>query len=194
MKHLTRVFARWGLTLHIYVSMAGFILVLFFAITGLTLNHEDFGRSGPRVTTSTIAVPSSLLNGGDERAITRHLQSVVAMSSPITNYRADPDQIDVTFTAPGKRTRIVINRATGSAEVEAETRGWLGQLGDLHKGLDSGSAWKWVIDLTAVLLTISSLTGIVTLLGLPKRRVVGLLAGVVSLVILAILFLVWVPR
>ena len=31
--------ARW---LHIYGSMASFAVVLFFAVTGLTLNHQDW--------------------------------------------------------------------------------------------------------------------------------------------------------
>ena len=43
MRHVVRVVGHWGLLLHIYISMAGFTLVLLFAITGVTLNHEDFG-------------------------------------------------------------------------------------------------------------------------------------------------------
>jgi hypothetical protein len=78
--------------------------------------------------------------------------------------------------------------------VEAETRGLLGKLGDLHKGQDSGRAWKWLIDVTAVLLTLSSITGIVTLLVLPKRRNLGLFVGLVSAGVLVAIYLVWVPR
>ncbi len=52
MKHAVREVARWGLTLHIYISMTGFLLVLFFAVTGLTLNHDNFGLDGPRVATT----------------------------------------------------------------------------------------------------------------------------------------------
>ena len=34
----TAVLVRW---LHIYLSMASFAIVFFFAVTGLTLNHAD---------------------------------------------------------------------------------------------------------------------------------------------------------
>jgi len=51
MKRLVRDAAHLAFTLHIYFSMAGFVLVLLFAVTGLTLNHDDFGWSEP--TTST---------------------------------------------------------------------------------------------------------------------------------------------
>ncbi len=54
--------------------------------------------------------------------------------------------------------------------------------------------WKWIIDLTAVLLTISSLTGIVTLISLPRRRKLGLAAGLTGAVALAVIYFVWVPK
>jgi hypothetical protein len=37
-KRKTAMLARW---LHIYLSMASFAIVFFFAVTGLTLNHAD---------------------------------------------------------------------------------------------------------------------------------------------------------
>ena len=35
MKHLLRHAGLWARTLHIYASMAGFLLVLLFAVTGM---------------------------------------------------------------------------------------------------------------------------------------------------------------
>jgi len=186
--------ARWGLTLHIYLSMAGFLLVLLFAVTGLTLNHEDFGWSQPRITHSTITLPLDLVQHPDERAIGDWLRATLRMPTPVTHFRADADQIDVMMTAPGRHTQVTISRRDGRAEVEAETRGALGTLDDLHKGLDSGPLWRWIIDITAVLLTISSLTGIVTLLTLPRRRKIGFVVGLLAAVVIAVLYLLYVPR
>jgi hypothetical protein len=193
-RHAVRAVARWGLTLHIYLSMTGFLLVLLFAITGLTLNHDDFGLSEPRTTTSMTMVPSALLAHPDERAIVEHLRAAIAVRPPATRYREDPDVIELAFAAPGRRTTVTITRADGTARVESETRGLLGRIGDLHKGQDSGRAWKWLIDVTAVLLTLSAVTGIVTLLALPKRRNLALLVGLVSAGVLVAIYLVWVPR
>ena len=61
MKHTFRVITHWGLLIHIYVSMVGFTLVLLFAVTGLTLNHQDFGLSNPEITTKTISIPAELM-------------------------------------------------------------------------------------------------------------------------------------
>jgi uncharacterized protein len=193
-KRLLRSITRLALTLHIYLSMAGFVLVLLFGITGLTLNHDDFGFSQPQVTTTTLSLERSLVVNPDKDAIAGELTRQLAIRSPVTEYRADDHEVDVTFTAPGSRVQVTIDRTDGTAHVERETRGLIGRIDDLHKGLDSGRVWSWIIDLTAVLLICSALTGIATLLSLPKRRVRGLLAGAIAFGVLVMVYLIWVPR
>jgi hypothetical protein len=50
-------------------------------------------------------------------------------------------------------------------------------INDLHKGRDTGAAWSVVIDVSAVLMTVSSLTGLALLCTLRRRRVPGLLVA-----------------
>src|ERR1700730_9057108 len=141
MKHIVRVVGHWGLLLHIYISMAGFTLVLLFAITGLTLNHDDFGRSPPRITKFAIVLPADFLERPEQSALGQRLRETLGVRSPITDYREDSEEIQVTFAAPGRRTVVTVNRAQRMGEVETETRGILGKLDDLHKGFDSGPVW-----------------------------------------------------
>jgi hypothetical protein len=194
MKHVIRVISHWGLLLHIYVSMSGFTLVLLFAVSGLTLNHQDFGFGNPKVTTTSIALPMALLTTPDRTAIGNQLKGAIGIRSEITDYHEDPDQIQVIFAVPGKRTLVTISRADGRSEVESETRGMLGTIDDLHKGFDSGRAWYWIIDITAVLLTISSLTGMITLLALRARRRSGFIVGSLGVAMVVSIYLIWVPR
>ena len=165
-----------------------------FAVTGLTLNHDDFGWSEPTTSTTTLTLPASLLDRPSQEAIGQYLRGVLGLQSPAMKYRADDDEIDVTFTAPGSRTQVMIHRADGAAQVESESRGLFAKLDDLHKGLDSGNVWSGVIDITAVLLILSSITGIVTLVSLPKRRVMGFVAGGSVAAVLAIVYWLAVPR
>src|SRR5262249_45186434 len=139
---------------------------LLFGATGLTLNHQDFGLSEPRVTTAEITLAKSIVDNPDKEAIEQCLREKLGLRSRSTDYHEDSDQIQMTFATPGARTIVTINRADGSAEVEQEKRGMLGKLGDLHKGLDTGRAWFWVIDVAGMLLVVSSLTGMVTLIAL----------------------------
>jgi uncharacterized protein len=100
----------------------------------------------------------------------------------------------MTFAAPGVRTLVTVNRADGSAEVEKESRGFLGRLGDLHKGLDTGKVWYWTIDVAAMLIVISSLTGIITLLALRARRRTGFAVGALGVLTVLAIYLLWVPK
>jgi uncharacterized protein len=194
MKHTFRVITHWGLLIHIYVSMVGFTLVLLFAITGLTLNHQDFGLSNPGITKTMIALPAEVLEHPEQVVISRHLQDALGLRSAASDYREDDSEIQVVFAVPGKRTLVTINRANRTAEVEAETRGFLGKLDDLHKGFDAGPAWYWIIDLSAILLTVSSLTGMVTLFSLRARRKSGLVVGAIGMATVVVIYIVFVPQ
>jgi len=78
--------------------------------------------------------------------------------------------------------------------VESETRGVLGKIDDLHKGFDSGPTWYWVIDISAVILIVSSITGMITLLALRARRRSGFIVGSLGVALIFAIYLVWVPR
>src|SRR5262245_37957858 len=194
MKHVVRVIAHWALLAHIYVSMAGFTLALIFGVTGLTLNHQDFGWSEPRIATSQIILDKSLIDNADQVAIEQCLRQRLGLRWPPTDYRDDPDQIQITFAAPGARTAVTINRANGTAEVERENRGFMGKLGDLHKGLDVGKVWYGTIDVVAILLVISSLTGMVTLVALRARRRTGFAVCALGILTVIAIYVMYVPK
>ena len=194
MNHVVRAFAHSALHIHIYVSMAGFTLALLFGATGLALNHQDFGFSNPRITKSEIVLDKGLLAHTDQATIEQHFRRTLGIQSPSTDYHDDADQIQVTYAAPGARTVVTINRKDGRAEVEKESRGLLGRLGDLHKGFDSGTVWYWTIDVAALLIVVSSLTGIVTLLALRHRRRIGFTLGLLGVLTVFVIYELWVPK
>ena len=193
-KHIVRVITHWALLTHIYISMAGFALAFLFGATGLTLNHQDFGLSEPRIQTSVIAMDKDLVNNSDSAGVEEYLREKLQIRSPSTDVHEDSDQIQMTFAAPGGRTVVTINRADGKAEVEKESRGWLGRLDDLHKGFDTGRVWYWTIDLAAIILMISSLTGMVTLVSLRARRGTGFALCALGILTVLAIYFIWVPR
>jgi hypothetical protein len=194
MKHVLRRIAHWGLLVHIYISMAGFTLALLFGATGLTLNHQDFGLSDPRIATSEIILDKNLVENPDQATIEKCLRQELGIRAPSTDYHDDPDQIQMTFAAPGTRTVVTINRVDGKGTVEKESRGFLGTIGDLHKGFDAGKVWYWTIDVAAVLLVISSLTGMITLVALRARRRTGFTICVLGILTVIALYIIWVPK
>jgi uncharacterized protein len=193
-KHVLRVITHWALLAHIYVSMAGFTLALLFGVTGLTLNHQDFGLSEPQITKSEVSLDTELVKGDDPTALEKCVRQTLGLQWPSTDYHADPDQIQITFAAAGGRTLVTIDRATGKADVEKETRGFMGKLGDLHKGFDTGKVWYWTIDVAAALLIVSSLTGIITLVALRARRRTGFAICALSVLSVLAIYVIYVPK
>jgi hypothetical protein len=194
MKHVVRVITHWALLTHIYLSMAGFTLALLFGTTGLTLNHQDFGLGEPQTTRSEITIEKNLIDNPDRAAIEECLRRKLGIRSPSTDYHDDPEQIQITFAAPGRRTVATINRSDGKGEVEQETRGFLGKLDDLHKGLDSGRVWFWAIDIAGALIVLSSLTGMVTLVALRARRRTGFIVCALGVLTVVLIYAAWVPK
>src|SRR4249919_2952813 len=106
MKRVVRLVTHWGLVFHIYVSMAGFVLTLLFAVTGLTLNHQDFGAGDPVVTTTSMDLPADLATHGGRDVVTPWIKGQLNLATPASDYREDDQQIQVTFAAPGHRTLV----------------------------------------------------------------------------------------
>ena len=65
-EHRRRLLKKWSRTLHIYLSMLGLLGILFFAATGLMLNHaESFGLHQPRTRRVEGVIPPDLLKAPD---------------------------------------------------------------------------------------------------------------------------------
>ena len=66
----------------------------------------------------------------------------------------------MTFKGPGYAADAFIDRETGHYTVTQSYHGLVAILNDLHKGRDTGPAWSILIDVSAILLTLISLTGL----------------------------------
>jgi hypothetical protein len=182
--------SRW---LHIYLSMASFVILLFFAATGLTLNHAERFSGRPSVAQAKGKVEIEWVKAEDaavdESAIVERLRKAHGVKGALTDFRLDESQVSVSFKGPGYEADAFINRETGEYEL-TETRGGLvAALNDLHKGRDTGLAWSRLIDASAVLMALVSLTGLVLIWFIKRRRLSGLmLAGACGVVCYLIYF------
>jgi hypothetical protein len=172
--------SRW---LHIYLSMASFVILLFFAVTGLTLNHSERFSASPRVTQIKGKVEIKWIKAEDaavdKLAIVEHMRQTHGVKGALSDFRLDESEASVSFKGPGYAADAFIDRETGEYELTETRSGLIAALNDLHKGRDAGRVWSWLIDASAVLMTVVSLTGLVLIWLLKRRRLSGLmLAGV----------------
>jgi uncharacterized protein len=173
-KRRAAALARW---LHIYLSMASFTILLFFAVTGLTLNHPDWFAQQQVTVQFEGAVDNGWVLPGRDPAkvnIVEYFRVRQGIQGAVSDFRVDESECDITFKGPGYAADVVIERSSGQYRLTVNRMGLAAVLNDLHKGRDTGSVWAQVIDLSAVLMTFVSLTGMVLILFLYKRRLSGL--------------------
>jgi hypothetical protein len=190
-KRQIMVLSRW---LHIYLSMASFGILFFFAVTGLTLNHVDWFTSQQR----TIQVRGSIdpKYAGQDVAkleIVEHLRTAHRIQGAVKDFRVEERDLSVAFKGPGYSADVFIDRATGRYELTETRMGFFAVMNDLHKGRDSGKAWSVIIDVSAVLMTLVSATGLLLIFFLQKKRLSGLLAAAAGTVLCYLGYLAWVP-
>jgi hypothetical protein len=187
--------SRW---LHIYGSMASLALVLFFAVTGITLNHQDwFASQQVTVERHGTINPSSLRTaapeGVDKLQVVEYLRSDAGLRGALSDFRIDDGQCELVFKAPGYEASAVVDRATGRFDITETRMGFAAVINDLHKGRDTGAAWKAAIDVSAVLLVFISVTGLTLLYFVHKYRLAGIILFGAGALTTCMVYVVWVP-
>ena len=188
MKAQTYQVLRW---LHIYTSMISLLIVLFFSVTGVLLNHPAWtlGVSGTRHTLKG-TLPQDWKAGGavDWLKVTAFLKTQPGLHGTAGDFRTDAFGDTLSLRAPGYSADLTIDPRTGTYTASTDAQGWVAGLNDLHRGRDAGPAWSVALDLAGYFLTLIALTGLGLLLYLKKIRaaaLITLLAG--SLAVLALM-------
>ena len=189
--------ARWMRWLHTYSAMLVLLLLLFFAITGITLNHPELSSSlGKTSQQLELELPEqlpdllSLPEAEQQAAIALYVswlqQEHQLMGGYSLNFSPEDEVLEVDFKRPAGYASVVIDLAERKAELDAEFAGYLTLMNDLHKGRYAGSSWKWLIDITAVFCVLFALSGFYLLWRQPNRRDFGNATAVAG-VLLALL-------
>lgn len=194
MLDLKREILKWSRTIHIYLSLSAFFMFLFFAVTGVMLTHDSFGMDQMVATNGTGKIPADVAMKGEQAAVEAAVRSAFHVSIPLVNFNPSEDEIEITFAGPARRAQVFIHRDSGEAEATFEDRGFVGLMADLHKGAETGWAWRYLLDVVSVWIALSSITGVIMLLAMPKRRALGLIFGVLGGLITIAAYAVYVPR
>lgn len=184
---------RWMRWLHVYTSMISLIVVLFFGLTGITLNHPDWTLGGSEESTShTGTLPDGYVDGSgnvDFLSVSEYVRETFDVSGEVTDHRLEGDQGAIAYAAPGYTADLTFSVADGTFTLDVTQQGYVAVMNDLHKGRDAPSSWKVVIDLAAGLLVLVSITGLGIQLFQRKRRTRALVfAGAGLLVTIVFVF------
>ena len=193
-KRKTATISRW---LHVYLSMVSFAILFFFAATGLTLNHQQWFAKQQKTLQTRGRMNVQWLRTADRSVdklqVVEYLRGRHKITGAVSDFRIDDGQAAVSFKGLGYTADAFIDRDSGEYDLTESRMGLAAVLNDLHKGRDSGQAWSLIIDISAVLMTLVSATGLVLVCFLQKKRFSGLLAAVVGSVLCVAIFALGVP-
>jgi uncharacterized protein len=182
-------FQKWSRIVHVYTSMISLLVVLFFAITGVTLNHPDwtFGTSGSRTETSG-SLPAGWNADGkvDWLVVSEHLRSADNVHGAVAEHDGDVTDATITFLGPGYQADAFITK-DGTYDLTVTTQGAMAVINDLHKGRHTGTSWRWLIDVSGIGLAVVAFTGMTLQFFLRKRRRSAFVSAGVGTIILGFL-------
>ncbi len=174
--------------------MLGLLVMLLFAITGITLNHGNwFGAEKPLTVERRGQVPTALLAARDDLRIVEHVRQTFGIRGAMANYTTTDDDVAVAFREPGQVWDVTIERSTGAMTAHHEQYNFAAIINNLHRGRYTGKAWSWVIDISALLIVLACATGFVLWLALPKRRQLGIAALVLGTIATMVVIYFLVP-
>jgi hypothetical protein len=176
---------RW---LHTWLSLVSMALVLFFSVTGVTLNHPEWIEGAGREFRVEGVLPSALVSGNvDKLAVAEQLRARHGLRGTVDEFRVDDQECTIAWKAPGYSADVFVRRADGHYEIDGRDEGALAFFNDLHKGRHSGSSWARAIDVSGFLLTLVALSGLGLVWFLKRIRLAGFLAALGGVVVVVLL-------
>ena len=164
---------KWSRIVHAYASMISLLIVLFFSVTGLTLNHPTWTLgAGPSRSEVKGTLPAEWKTGEDIDwlVVSDYLRAEYSVRGDVVEKSFDAAQGAITYKGPGYQASAFINPDDATFELTTEAQGFLGVMNDLQKGRDTKASWNWLIDVSAIALIFISLSGLILQLVLRKRR------------------------
>ncbi|GAA0362555.1 PepSY-associated TM helix domain-containing protein [Bowmanella denitrificans] len=188
--------SRW---LHIYLSTALFGLLVFFCVTGVVLNHVGWLDGGGKEGELDISVPpqwQALAQSPPQliAAVGDYLCQQHNLEHPrAVEWSADDAELVLDYALPAGYALATLDLQGEVLLLEYHKGSWLGVWSDLHKGRHSGLAWSWVIDISAVLMLLFALTGLIILWQNRGKRRSGMLAAVLGALTPVLIYFLFVP-
>jgi len=189
-----RDFYRHSRYVHGWLSAFAFLTLLFFSVTGLLLNHPEWFEPAKTEQTTQLILPESILKSikQQENPSDTILNYVRQQQNVVGRYQSSEvmdNEVMIRLESPAGATDIWVMADTGETEITQKPASTVSMLNDLHRGKNSGLAWSWLIDISAIIVIALSLVGYILFLSIKTRLVTHLVLTAASLAL--IILLIW---
>jgi uncharacterized protein len=185
---------------HGWLSAFAFLALMFFAVTGLLLNHPEWftpkSDDKPAEWTITLSKPD-LARAQAAADPARALAEAVGRERKLRGAYQSGEIIDgeamIRLEGVTGSSDLIVDLTTGAAEATVSRADLVTTMNELHRGKNAGAAWKAVIDISAIVILALSLIGYVLFFSLRFRLRTSLILTGASLGVLAAVFFLFVP-
>ena len=118
-----RLLLKWARTVHVYVTLFGFVLLLFFAVTGFMLNHENWFLPMQSITGK---LPTKWLGDpADRNSIIEVLKNEFGVPNDmvVESFNVHPSSLQLAFKSNEGSANAVIQCVNGDTVVTIDTDG-----------------------------------------------------------------------
>jgi len=167
-------------SLHIYSSMAMLLIMLFFTVTGFTLNHRDWFSGRGETEETMLELPASIASDSTWQrdplqmgeVVRQWLGSEQGVRAAYISYEWDGDEqlLLIDMKRPGGRSTVEVTPYTATVMLQHRSKGTIALLNDLHMGRYSSQWWRLFIDVSAAVMLLFTLTGLWLVLPQKARR------------------------
>ena len=189
-----RDFYRHARYVHGWLSAFAFIVLIFFSLTGLFLNNPNWFEPAQNENTVKLELPGKVVQSlmKQENPSTELLDYVREKETVIGRFQSSEvldGEVMIRLEGPAGSTDIWALLDTGEVEVTQKPATIVSLIMDLHRGKNSGTAWSWLIDISAIVIMILSIAGFILFLSIKTRLMTHLLITASSLAVM--IFLIW---
>ena len=182
-----------------YLSALAFLALIFFAGTGLLLNHPDWlqvrvpaprdshARLEPEALTAALRAPEP------DRALAAAAGRRTPLLGAYKDASVDGQAHLIRLEGARGSTDLTVDARTGAVDAVVQRATAVNVVEELHRGRAAGSAWRWVIDVSAVVILLLSVVGYVLFFSLRFRLRTSLLLTAASLLALLAVFVFATP-
>ncbi len=168
--------AKFNRTLHWTPSALGLASLVFFSITGITLNHPDWFAADRWSDIEEVALGDAWLaefTARDElgrlNLLTAELDARWGLGVP-RNIDRDAVEWVLDYQRPGGLGTVVLDLEAASLSDENVSDGLVALINDLHKGRHAGLPWVVLIDAVSVICLVFAVSGLVLLWAHASKR------------------------
>ena len=183
---LVRTLRTW----HGYLSAFAFLILIFFAATGILLNHPTWSQAKPPILTQAyvtltpaqIALLKTSPNYGPE--LKTIAASHLKLEGQMINAQRDGEEVLIRLQGIRGGSLVTADLATGKTRIDVDRQYALAIIDELHRTERAGPVWQAFVDFTGILLIAVALLGYGLFLTLRFRLKTALALTGLSLVLM----------